>query len=1351
MDNIIPSNRGRSVSATEESAPYCLETPYGYQLDLDFLKYVDDIQNGSTIKRLSLSRKPPRATNREAEAQSGTTPSQSWTSSESLSSASSDDTRVSQSAMSTVNRGRPPLPPPHGASTTSSTTPSSQEGSSVPLKPQEGKPAPAVRSLSTPRFNPLVEKTLLETRRRLEQEKTSSTTPAHPHPEPHPRRRLASFGGVGSSGSLSAFTSWGSYNQNNSGNVNKPHAEGELFLPLSLHHGSSLGSGGSLRPSPQSSGRDTPVTGLSPLHLQHVRDQMVVALQRLKELEEQVRSIPVLQVKISVLQEEKRQLVSRMKNQNQQELSDMFRKRAHSTGSGGRFRVGVGKGSELLGKPEDGLENKAEHNSASSGLKEFQQLTAEMEALERTIKGGRLQARHGLNQNTLRSNSRAHKSVAIGIDEDLDAILDARSSKQHRDVTVETKPTDTRCVAMGVTEAHLVVTADKEVELDAQQRIIEALKERVCQLEAEVKESTLQTEMGRLKLELQAAGARNKADKGSTARPSTHSTSTATEAPEARPKAQTRSLGVGNHTEVQDASAGGRLEVEGWGCSVGVSCRPELRSVSSGPELPMTWWVVRERVETRDQCVGRRVVMVTQGVGTGVRVCEAGVNTDLTMESLAAARGWKMGECQMVSVGSGDCAVDDVMTSAVKEVGMATDPPVRGVDSGVMVSPQTVSQRTNTSPTLSSVSRFTNTCRSFNTNSSTNTVLNTQEKHTNTAQTVTRNIAVGNGRVLELIQAVTKTRSVGVGTTTPWGGNAEQQPTQTTTAVAVAKAMTRDAGVGMTNVNDNFLVGLKARNIACGPSCLPDPTKTRSIGIGVGEGRIRDLAGPPSLTQTSTQTSHSPQAQGQSQLEPGLDHYIEKMQCLLREQQGLLTESYSELGDVFIQPGSDTTTLSTSPINSAMTQGGTEGRPLPSQSTDCVQSQSIAGPGLLTDTSPQRNTERSGVSQHVTKESEVKQNIIRVEHQTSSALHGQPTNANMLRSIMKKQDGDRGYTGTRKSLKFVGLTTGCESMSTSEPSSSEEEEKSGRWMEVSGLQDRSRMDQGRNKGVANRECSGHGRMEIQERFQLSEKMLSACHALKTHLSDDQVLSSRELRSCLNMLQHEWFRVSSQKSAAPAVVGDYLTAFRSVSPAVLRHVANMADGNGNTALHYSVSHSNFTVVKRMLLADVCNVNQQNKAGYTPIMLAALAAVEAPEDMEVVEELFTKGDVNAKASQAGQTALMLAVSHGRMDMVRALLAKGAEVNLQDDEGSTALMCASEHGHAEIVRLLLAKPGCNATLSDSDESTALSIALEAGHKDIAVLLYAHVNFSKGQAGGTPRLGRNIPPSSVGRGVFE
>lgn len=68
------------------------------------------------------------------------------------------------------------------------------------------------------------------------------------------------------------------------------------------------------------------------------------------------------------------------------------------------------------------------------------------------------------------------------------------------------------------------------------------------------------------------------------------------------------------------------------------------------------------------------------------------------------------------------------------------------------------------------------------------------------------------------------------------------------------------------------------------------------------------------------------------------------------------------------------------------------------------------------------------------------------------------------------------------------------------------------------------------------------------------------------------------------------------------------------------------------------------------------------------------------------------------QAGQTALMLAVSHGRQEMVRALLECGADVNVQDDEGSTALMCASEHGRAEIVKLLLEQPGCDISIMDN-----------------------------------------------------
>ncbi|XP_067114211.1 KN motif and ankyrin repeat domain-containing protein 1-like isoform X2 [Osmerus mordax] len=1240
------------------------------------------------MKRLSFRRRPREASS-AGEPQSGTTPNQ-WTSSESLSSASSDDTR-----FSSISRGRPPLPPPHGTSS-NATTPSSSEGAPVSQKPSDGKPPTGARSLAVPRYNPLVERTLMETRRRLEQEKSPLT-----QPEPHPRRRLASFGGVGSSGSLSPFTGWGAFNQDTNGN--KPSG-----AELSLQPSSLLGSGVSLRPSPQSSGRATPVTGLSPQHLQHVRDQMVVALQRLKELEEQVKTIPVLQVKISVLQEEKRQMVSLMKNPNKnQELSDVFRKRAHSAGSSDRIQrpPGVGKVSELR-EDKTGEELEAREHSDTSGLREFRQLTAEMEALERTIKGGRLQARHGLDQPAL--YRRPHVAATVGIDEEKDQ-APSTSSKQYKNASVETRPIETRCVATGVSEAQLGIVTDREAELEAQQQIIEALKERICQLEAELKDTTLQTEMGRLRLELHAAGARNRSDKGSTARPSTSSTATETQT-------QTRSVAVGNHTHLKDACTGGSWEVAVR--SVGMLCRPLVRSVSSGPEVLMSQWEVREHVGRRDQCVGRQVLMHSRSVGAEIKMCELGINTDVTLGDLASGDGWAVGE-------------------TVKELvshGVATEP-IRGIDLGVMVSPQTASQLTNTAH--SSVSRFTNTSRSFNTNSSTNTVLNTQEKHTNTAHAVTRTVAVGNSSVHDL-QVVAKTRSVAVGSSS-WAGD---DPTRTT--VALAKGTTRDMGVGMASVNENFLVGLKTRNMACGPSLLPDPTKTRSVGVG--EGRIHDYSSQSQPPPQSTQLSP------QGQPEPGLDHYIEKMQHLLMEQQGLLTESYSELGEVFTPPHSSLKpgTVFIQPHSSRL-------GPISSQLASAVTSMDTAMRLGLT-SPPSTDISNSSLQNNTPLDDmplglEVRRQTP-TECQLSTDVRVQPANAFNLRSIMKKQDGDTGSIATRKSLKFMGVRTGwdprCQPPS-SEDASSEDEERNGKCRASAGMSDRESAEACTSKGAVGGGCRSHLRVQLHGRFKLSEKVMSACQSLRIHLSDEKSLTSREQRSCLNTLQHEWFRVSSQKCAVPAAVTDYLSAFRAVSPSVLRHVANMADSNGNTALHYSVSHSNFRVVKTLLDAEVCNVNQQNKAGYTPIMLAALAAVEAPDDMRVVEELFTQGDVNARASQAGQTALMLAVSHGRMDMVRGLLARGAEVNLQDDEGSTALMCASEHGHAEMVRLLLAQMGCDATLKDGDESTALSIALEAGHRDIAVLLYAHVNFSKGPAGGTPRASNRALSSFSGRSHIE
>eukprot|EP00076_Gallus_gallus_P034878 XP_025000416.1 KN motif and ankyrin repeat domain-containing protein 1 isoform X3 [Gallus gallus] len=1118
----------------------------------------------------------------------------------------------------------------------------------------------------------------METRRRLEQERMMQVMPGDVR-----RPRLSSFGGMGSTSSLPSFVGSSGYGH----------------LPQQLHNGyqgngdfgacfgSSLGS--SIRHSPMSSGISTPVTNVSPVHLQQIREQMAIALKRLKELEEQVKTIPVLQVKISVLQEEKRHMMAELKSQRKSSQNDVygFRKRSYSAGNAEQWEhlSQVRRGGELYIDCEDEMES-AEQSSRR--VEEFRQLTAEMQALEKKIQDSNYEVPSNLRE----SLTKESRSVAVGADENMnDVVIYNRSSRQHREVAVGTEK-EMRESGVGVTEAMLGLSTEVEKEIELQQQTIEALKEKIYRLEVQLKETTHDREMTKLKQELQAAGSRKKVDKAMMAQPLV--VSRMVEA-----VVQMRDQMVGDHVHVADSSVGSHLQMS----SVGTSCRPAVRSTAAGPELLMSRWLVRERAEMRDQCTGRCVELLDKKVGVETSVCETGVNTEESVGDLSLCRTAREVR-ETRSIGCGDCSVDVVVCAPKECVSRQTaTETVCRAEATVMAVPSTATQQTSTA--MEMVSRCTNTEAPVAVDCGTNTVPSSRDQQTSTVSVEMRTVAVGDGRVKD-IHASAKMRSVGVGTLLSSHPGFEK--------LSVIK--TKDCGVGQININENYLVGLKMRSIACGPPPLVVvPTSTRSIGVG----------GDP-VCESVSSLLESPLPP--PELRTGLDHYIERVQKLLQEQQMLLAENYSELAEAFGEPHSQIGSLNSqlistlTSINSVMKYASTEELRSLDLQKQCMEKSTASGAtleyiphGQLANTHLTSNLRALKLEQDAVPAQEEKTTplveaargrksfssqdktlaaINLTDDQLASGLYVCSNSENTLKSIMKKRDGKKDLSNTKKNLQFVGINGG---------------------------------------------------------YELSEKMLSACHLLKNNIDDPKALTNKDVRFCLNTIQHEWFRVSSQKSAVPEMVGDYITAFEEISPAVLRHIINVADGNGNTALHYSVSHSNFEIVKLLLDANVCNVNHQNKAGYTPIMLAALAAVEAEKDMRIVEELFSCGDVNAKASQAGQTALMLAVSHGRIDMVKALLACGADVNIQDDEGSTALMCASEHGHVEIVKLLLAQPGCNGTLEDNDGSTALSIALEAGHKDIAVLLYAHVNFSKTQSPGTPRLSRKTSPGPTHRATFE
>nr|XP_037287714.1 uncharacterized protein LOC119180690 [Rhipicephalus microplus] len=254
--------------------------------------------------------------------------------------------------------------------------------------------------------------------------------------------------------------------------------------------------------------------------------------------------------------------------------------------------------------------------------------------------------------------------------------------------------------------------------------------------------------------------------------------------------------------------------------------------------------------------------------------------------------------------------------------------------------------------------------------------------------------------------------------------------------------------------------------------------------------------------------------------------------------------------------------------------------------------------------------------------------------------------------------------------------------------------------------------------------------ERAEKHEPSKEVKAACKVLNDYLMKPERGDPNKLKTAVSLIQQEWFQISSPADADPNMVEDYMDTFEEFSRHLLHRIVNMADVNGNTAIHYAVSHGNFDVVSILLDSKVCDVSKQNKAGYTCIMLVSLAEIKNDTHRLVVQRLFQLGDVNTKAMQNGQTALMLAASHGRLEMIKLLLDAGAEPNVQDNDGSTALMCAAEHGYIEIVRVLLAHPDTEVCLTDNDGSTALTIAMEAGHKDTALLIYANSNFSRGSS---------------------
>lgn len=379
-----------------------------------------------------------------------------------------------------------------------------------------------------------VEKTLLETSKRLEREQLGlqegaiAAAPQTPH-------------------SLSKVALTPSLSQNCSPALVTP-IEGQASSTMSL-----IGS---------NSGLSTPATALSPTHLQNVREQMAAALKQLKELEEQVKTIPVLEMKICQLKEEKEHLTANLGEKVKHETDEAFifkfpPSSPHAEATGLRRE-----------RSRDSHEAESETKVRLSKIAELKKLTEKLSVSERGTKSS---------ASVRRVEEQACKSVGVGEEKDMnEVVFYYQSQKPCRDVAVG-QTTETRDAAVWVMESLLGVSAETEEELQILQDTVAHQRQVIALLEGHLREAT--EELEELRVAVCSRMPRELISRETMAQPRM-----AEAGVEAAPETQCRA--VDGHVDMVDKSVhcSPQMACVGVGCSLQLQDFVEITRVDPGME-----------------------------------------------------------------------------------------------------------------------------------------------------------------------------------------------------------------------------------------------------------------------------------------------------------------------------------------------------------------------------------------------------------------------------------------------------------------------------------------------------------------------------------------------------------------------------------------------------------------------------------------------------------------------------------------------------------------------------------------------------------------------------------------------
>jgi ankyrin repeat protein len=173
--------------------------------------------------------------------------------------------------------------------------------------------------------------------------------------------------------------------------------------------------------------------------------------------------------------------------------------------------------------------------------------------------------------------------------------------------------------------------------------------------------------------------------------------------------------------------------------------------------------------------------------------------------------------------------------------------------------------------------------------------------------------------------------------------------------------------------------------------------------------------------------------------------------------------------------------------------------------------------------------------------------------------------------------------------------------------------------------------------------------------------------------------------------------------------------------------NVTSWNRSTLLHAICTIGNSDALRILLTKTNLDVNVQNEAGYTPLMLAC-----ANGHLELVEELLAAQGININQAKQGYiTPFMFACYLGKVKVVEVLLKDPRIViNQPDPQGWTFFMIHNINRNSRLVEVLLNDPRIAIDLSVEGRQALFRVACANGHFGVVKQLLAVEGINVNQA---------------------